>query len=186
MFIKPIKSRVFPSLFQEHARSRQPLQSHHAAACALDWSCDPPSSPALKCGRGPRDATAANQHHLLPEEQAAPVLCEVGGEKALSVGSHRLCSGPWPGTGSGWGHRNHVAGSGLCRGRPSRHPTRGPGSGSSARALSDSAPFHFSGKHSGPPLKLHFGNHNFSLKCAFFFFSWKPKVRNLSYLAALV
>lgn len=62
----------------------------------------------------------------------------------------------------------------------------GPGSGSSARALSDSAPFHFSGKHSGPPLKLHFGNHNFSLKCAFFFSPWKPKVRNLSYLAALV
>lgn len=78
MFINPTNSLVFPPPFQEHARSRQPLQPHHAATCALDWSCDPSSRPAFKCGRGPRDAAAANQHHLLSKEQAAPVLCKVG------------------------------------------------------------------------------------------------------------
>lgn len=79
MCINPTNSLVFPPPWQEHARSRQPLQSHHAAARALDWSRDPSRRPAFKCGRGPRDAAAANQHHLLSEEQTAPVLCKVGG-----------------------------------------------------------------------------------------------------------
>lgn len=85
--MKPTPSLVFPPRFQEHARSRQPLQPHHAAARAPHWPRDPPGGPAFKCGRGPRDAAAANQHHLLPEEQAAPVLGQVGGSPA--GGKHR-------------------------------------------------------------------------------------------------